>query len=218
MIALALIMTIIAAGAIVGALFIFRRQISASVGVERDSLASEIPKILDEAKGLLEQADRFASRPQLDFVIEQVQAAQAGLDNEKSNLKNIETRLEQAQKDVETKEASQQELKSSKEEDENQLQELLARAETIASEALALEQRLAASMKNLDQLLQEVDLTPDQRGMLEELQRAFTDASSRLRDLLMEYNTVKDRLMVLKQQHKDLEEEYTRLVEQQLGE
>ena len=34
----------------------------------------------------------------------------------------------------------------------------------------------------------------------------------------MEYSGVNERLLTLTQQHKDLEEEYTKLVEQQLGE
>ncbi len=203
---------------IIGGLFALKKQITSSVGAERESLVAEIPKTLAEVEELLSNAGRFASKPQLEFVISQIQATQADLTKEKNSLKEIENRLDVAQKNVEQKEAAQQELKTAREEEEAQLQELLTKFEDISTESVSLEQKLAASMKNLDQLLEEVELTPDQRGAFQDLQNALTNAGAQLRDLLMEYTTVKERLQVLQQQHKDLEEEYTRLVEQQLGE
>jgi predicted nuclease with TOPRIM domain len=61
-------------------------------------------------------------------------------------------------------------------------------------------------------------MTQSQREMFLGLQSTVEEAGARLRDLLMEYQTVNERLNMLRQQHSDLEEEYTRLVEQQLGE
>ncbi|RIL09567.1 MAG: hypothetical protein DCC75_06225 [Proteobacteria bacterium] len=73
-------------------------------------------------------------------------------------------------------------------------------------------------MKSLDTLTADLQLTPDQKGAFDDLSNGLTAASARLRDLLTEYNTLNERLVNLQQQHLDLEEEYTRLVEQQLGE
>ena len=213
-----IVATVLSVLGIVGGFALLKKQIASSVGAEKDSLISEIPKVIAGIEKMLADASRFASKPQLDFVTQQAQAAQADLAKEKQNLTSIETRLDEAQKNVETKEAAQQELKSGREDEEILLQELFAKFDDISAESVTLEQRLASSMKNLDQLLEEVELTPDQRGMYQDLQNALSSAGTRLRDLLMEYTTVKDRLQVLQQQHKDLEEEYTRLVEQQLGE
>jgi predicted nuclease with TOPRIM domain len=73
-------------------------------------------------------------------------------------------------------------------------------------------------MKSLDAILSELNLTQDQRKHLSDLSETLTSAGGRLRELLTEYQTVKERLDMLTQQHADLEEEYTKLVEQQLGE
>jgi predicted nuclease with TOPRIM domain len=67
-------------------------------------------------------------------------------------------------------------------------------------------------------MLSELQLTLDQRAVLEELNNALISAGSRLRELLTEYSSVNQRIQALQQQLKDLEDEYTKLVEQQLGE
>lgn len=207
------------AAALIFAGFLFvKRQISSSGGAEKEALLQELPKVTTRVEELLSKSDQFASKLQLDSIAKQAQTTQADLEKEKLALKETEGRLDQAQKDVEGKESVHQELKTAREEDDAHLQELLERFSQVSTESIGLEQKLAASMKNLDKLLDEAQLTPDQTLVFQELNRAMTDASARLRDLLIEYTTVKERLELLKQQHKDLEEEYTRLVEQQLGE
>ena len=54
--------------------------------------------------------------------------------------------------------------------------------------------------------------------IFEDLNRALSDGGALLRDLITEYQSVNERLDMLRIQHEDLEEEYTKLVEQQLGE
>jgi len=214
----AIVTAVVSAGVIFVSLFLLKRQITVSVGAERDTLLEEIPQMLKRLEELVEQTPRFASRLQLETLIKQSQAIELELAQEKENLKSVEARLDEAQKSVELKESAHQELKSAKEDEEIRLQELLERYNQISSESIELEQKLAASMKNLDLLMEEADLTPDQKAAFDQLSKAMTNAGARLRDLMIEYNTVKERLELLKTQHKDLEEEYTRLVEQQLGE
>lgn len=214
----AIVAAVVSCGLILGGLFVLKRQITVSVGAEREALLSQIPGMIKELEQLLEQAPRYASRPQLETLVKKGQAVELELTQEKDKLKSVEARLDEAQKTVEQRESVHQEVKTAREEDEVHLQGLLERYNQISSESIDLEQKLAASMKNLDTLLEEAELTPDQKAAFDELSKAMTNAGSRLRDLMMEYNTVKERLELLKQQHKDLEEEYTRLVEQQLGE
>ena len=92
-----------------------------------------------------------------------------------------------------------------------------ADAARLADFLQSLEQELAASLKELDALVVDVPMTPDQRTVFQELLNALTAAGSRLRDLITDYQAVQERLESLKLQHNDLEDEYTRLVEQQLG-
>lgn len=214
----ALIASVISVALIFGALFLLKRQIVSSVGSERESISAKIPALSVELEALLKNSKDFVSKAQIDSVLLQVATAQEELNKEKKSLQEIESKLDEAQKLVEEKETVHQELKSSKEEDEIRLRELTERYDNISSESIGLEQRLASSMKNLDLLMAEVQLTADQKAVLQDLANALSGAGERLRDLLTEYSTVHERLEMLQQQHQDLEAEYTRLVEQQLGE
>ena len=201
---------------VVGGLFVRKRL----TGDQKDhliGLVEQVKNINGEISTLQAQSQDLISKGQEENAREQLDSVKAALANEKENLKEIERKLESSQKLVEQKEAVQQDLKSGKLEDEQKMAELMASFEDISAESVSLEQQLANSMKNLDQILAEVQLTTDQKAVLQELQGALTASGARLRDLIMEYQTSNERLEALNSQHKDLEEEYTRLVEQQLG-
>ncbi len=203
---------------IFGVMFFIKRQLSSSVGSERDAVIAKVNTLDKELRELLTYADGYASKKQLAQLEASLAQSKADLDREKGNLKALEPKLEGAQKMVEEKETHQQELKSAKEEDELKMKELMDHFETISSESIGLEQALAQSMKNLDQLMAEVTLTADQRAVLQELSNSLSNAGSTLRELIVEYDTLNERLNMLTQQLMDLEEEYTKLVERQLGE
>ena len=213
------VIVLIASLAGLGGFFIL---LSRSSGASTKALADESLKKISESDQqiaeLLKSKDSYIGANQFDFIRKQAGEILASLDGERSRLKEIEQKLDGAQKLVETKEAQQQEIKSAKEEDLIKLQELLVNYEDISRESMELEQKLASSLKNLDSILTEVEMTQSQREMFLGLQSTVEEAGARLRDLLMEYQTVNERLNMLRQQHSDLEEEYTRLVEQQLGE
>ena len=213
-----LAIALLSAGIIFGAMFLLKKQVATAAGAERESYIKQIPEILAQVENELQKSTSFGSRLQLQRVSELHSTCQADLEKEKEDLKQIETRLDESQKKVEAKESAQQEIKTSREEDDNRLQELMERYGEISQQAMSLEQQLAVSLETLDGLMKEVELTPKQQGVFEELVNALTAAGGRLRDLLTESAAVNERLEQLKQQHKDLEEEYTRLVEQQLGE
>jgi chromosome segregation ATPase len=215
---LGLIIALASVGIIFGALTVLKKRAASTAGAEVQSAGSKLPELESQIKEIIASASALVSKKKLENISAQIEAAQTELEKEKANLKEIETRLDQAQKLVEEKEGVHQEMKSSKEEDEMRLKDMMERYSDLSSESMALEQKLASSMKNLDQLLSEVTLTEDQRAMFENLSVSLTSSGERMRDLLTEYSTVHERLELLQQQHKDLEEEYTRLVEQQLGE
>ncbi len=176
--------------------------------------ARELESLLSPSRASAE--GRF-SNAQLARLIEQTEEFVQGLEQQKQTIKQIETRLEKAQKEVEGKEGEQQEMKSAKEEDEKRLYEITTAFETHSSQSVALEHQLAASLKNLDTMMVEVPMTADQKAVFQALSDTLTNVSSRLRDLFVDYQAVHERLEGLKSQHTDLEEEYTKLVEQQLS-
>lgn len=209
---------------VLGAVILFavqvflKKSVASSVGSEQGQFKSRIAAADKEIEETLKYADSYVSRGQYDTIVSQLEAIKIDVDKERNSLQLIEKKLEGAQKAVEEKESFQQDLKTSKEEDELKLKELLENYEEISTESISLEQKLASSMKNLDQIMSELTLTADQRAVLEDLQRVMTGSGSTLRDLLVEYETLNERLNMLSQQLVDLEDEYTKLVERQLGE
>lgn len=214
----AAVISLLSAGGIFASTIFLKKRFLGSSSSDKDSVLAEIEATTAQARNLLKFKNSYASTAQLEYVKGLLASAGIDLEKEKETLKEIESKLGTAQKLVEEKEAKQQELKSAKMEDENKLQDLLTNYENLSGEAIALEQKLAASLKNLDAIMDQLELTTDQKAILQELSNALTAAGARLRDLLTEYEQVNQRLMALKQQHVDLEDEYTKLVEQQLGE
>lgn len=218
MIIVAIVTAAIGVGAILGALRYLRSQAAQSVGAKRDDLTEQINTLTKEIEELLKYSNSFISQGQFNAINTKLMEVQEAFEQEKLNLAELEKRLGVAQEDVEAKESQQQELKTSKEEDEIKLDELLGAYQQISDEAIALEQQLAESMKNLDEIMETAPLNDDQKAVLGELSEVLSTAGSTLRNLITEYQTVNERLELLKEQHEDLEEEYTKLVEQQLGE
>lgn len=201
-----------------GASVFLKKKSIGSSGGELATIVANVEETTGKIQGLVSRFDSAASSAQLETINKQLEGVLAEIAAERQRLKDIETRLESAQKAVEAKETAQQEVKAAKSEDERKLEDLLASYTTISEESILLEQQLASSLKNLDRIMEEVELTADQKSLLNDLSNALSSAGSRLRELLTEYEKVNERLLTLKTQHTQLEEEYTKLVEQQLGE
>jgi chromosome segregation ATPase len=214
----ALIGGVLGAVAIVIGSASIKKILSRSSGQEIQEIGAKIEEVTGQLTQLGQSSENLASKAQLDTISKMLEDVKSELANENWRLKEIESKLDAAQKTVEGKEAQQQEIKSAREEDEVKVAELLANYEDISGESIALEQQLAQSLKNLDTMMNELILTGDQKALLMELSEALSNSGSRLRDLLTEYEKVHERLEALKMQHTELEEEYTKLVEQQLGE
>ena len=214
----AIIIALVCSGLSVGASIFLKKKIASSTGTESVTIQGEIDEVALKINELLQYAKGYISKKQLESVEQQLVDENTALDRKKARLKEVEAKLETAQKNVETKEGQQQETKSAKEEDETKLRELMAAYGDISSESIALERKLATSLKNLETIIAETKMTDIQKAVLNELLNTLTNGSSRLRELLTEYQVVNERLNMLSHQHNDLEEEYTKLVEQQLGE
>jgi chromosome segregation ATPase len=216
LIILTVVAAILSTAIVFGSLIVLQKRLFSSAGEEREALVAKIEAQDRHITKRLETLRTMGSRAQFDSVVQQIQEIQATMQAEKAQLQEIEVKLEHAQREVEAKESAQQDVKSSKEEDEAKLADLMGRYSDISSESVMLEQSLASSLKHLDTILVELDLTDDQKSLLSHLADALVSAGGRLRDLITEYEAVNKRLSSLMMQHKDLEEEYTKLVEQQL--
>lgn len=209
---------ILSAGLLGGGFIVLKRKVGGVDSSAQDALLKEISEQDKKINSLTGKSEFVFSLAAFEDLKAKVAAVVDQAAQERDKLKEIETKLETAQKGVEAKEQEQQETKAAKEEDLLKVQELLANYDAIESAAVELEHKLADSLKSLDNIMTEVAMTAPQKEVLQSLSNAVTDAGSRLRDLLGEAHTVNERLNGLTMQHQELEAEYTRLVEQQLGE
>lgn len=164
-----------------------------------------------------EKSKNLVPSKQIATVQSQLESIEASIAQERAQLAKVEATLSKSQQDVEARENTHQNQKIAKLDEEEKLNQLLEKHESLSAESMELERSLAEAMKNLDKLLEESDMTQSQRDLIKELQESMEAAGARLRELISEYEAVKSRVEALRQQHLDLEEEYTRLVELQLG-
>jgi chromosome segregation ATPase len=208
---------ILTAGCAFGGLFFARRLAG---GITKDSvltLRQESEQLESSIRNVLAEENAFISKTQAETLIAETADFQRGLESQRALMTELEGRLGTTQKSVEEKEREQQEMKSSKEEDEKALTEISSKYHEYSTSAVSLEHKLADSLKLLDAMIVEMPMTADQKAVFQALSDTLSSASSRLRDLIIDYQGLNERLDNLKGQHADLENEYTKLVEQQLG-
>lgn len=141
----------------------------------------------------------------------------AALESQKTTRQELEKKLATAHEDVLARESAHRDMKAEKEDNEVSLQSLLSRYNDISSESVSLEQRLAESLKTIDKMTAEVAMSEDQRAVFDSLTSALTNASAQLRDVIVAHQNIYERLEALRSQYADLEGEYIKLVELQLG-
>lgn len=165
----------------------------------------------------LSENHKFASRGQIASLTRQTQNFSTTIAEQKALLSTIRERLDKARADVEARERAQQEIRSIKEEDESAIVEVVANYDRFSTESVTLEHKLAESLRTLDAMASEIQMSADQQAVFHELSNALTATSAQLRDVIVDYQNAHERLENLRRQYQDLENEYTKLVEQQLG-
>lgn len=213
-VALSLLSPIVTAG---GAWWLARRGSKGPTNSTDNEELQEINRIDAEITEMIPDFSKIISQEALRAFEDEFAALQSEHTSERETLRKIETTLEGAQKDVEQKELEQQELKISQKEDEQRSLDLQVQFNQINEESKQLELNLEDSLKDLSELVNELEEGSKLRVGLEELSRSVEDAASLLRELFLEYKAVNERVQMIANQQRELEEEYTRLVEQQLS-
>ena len=214
----ALIVAGVSAGIIFLSVPIIKRLSTGGSSGAKEHMLEEIEALNVQIEKALAATANFLSAGQAKAIGDQLKEVQTQLDAQKKLLADVEKKLGDAQKAIEEKEAYHQNMKTARADDQEKLTNILARFEDIAAESISLEQKIAQSMKSLDQMMVELSLTKDQIVIFQDLQAALTDSSAQLRELYIEYDNLKKRIDTITTQLDDLEGEYTKLVEQQLGE
>lgn len=206
-----------AVGLPVCAYLLGRRKSVVAGDVESGQLREESRQLENQLIETLSTQEKLASKSQIATLARQTEAFSSAIAEQKTLLVSITERLDKARTSVEERELQQQEIRAMKQEDEEIIQQVTSNYNQFSTESVALERTLADSLKTLDAMSSEIKLTPDQQAVLQELSNALTSASSQLRDVIIDYQNANERLENLRTQHRDLENEYTKLIEQQLS-
>lgn len=199
------------------ALVIGRRSGFRASDQEMAELRDESRRLEESLVEVLSENNRFASKGQIEHLRKQTDEFLEASSKQREILNELNEKIDAIRADVERREAEQQELRALKAEDEATIVQVLAAYTESSAESLALEQRLAESLRSLDTMSGEIKMNADQRAVFQELSNAMTSASSQLRDVIIDYQNANERLEGLRVRFADLEKEYSRLVEQQLG-
>lgn len=194
-----------------------KRAGASATDAESSALREEAQNLETQLIEVLSEHQKFASKGQIQSLASQRQNFIASAQEQKTLLTSMVERLDKARADVQRREAEQQEIRAMKEEDEKVIGQLTSNYAQFSHESVTLEHTLAESLKTLDAMSSEIKMTPDQQAVIQELSNALTSASAQLRDVIVDYQNAHERLESLRLQHRDLENEYTKLVEQQLA-
>jgi chromosome segregation ATPase len=184
---------------------------------EMANLREQSRQLEEQLIEVLSEKDRFASKSQISSLMRQTESFLTTIAEQRSLLDTITQRLEKARVGVEERELAQQEARAMREEDEVVIAQVTSNYTHFSTESVTLEHTLADSLKTLDVMTSELQMTADQQAVFSELSNALTSASAQLRDVIVDYQNAHERLENLRSQHRDLEAEYSKLVEQQLG-
>jgi hypothetical protein len=211
------IAALLAAGIPVVAYVVGKKTAPGANDEEMGQLREQSRQLEEKLIEVLGEKDRFASKAQIATLMRQTESFLTTIAEQRSLLETITQRLEKARVDVEERELAQQEARAMREEDEVVIAQVTSNYTNFSTESVTLEHTLAESLKTLDVMTSELQMTPDQQAVFSELSNALTSASAQLRDVIVDYQNAYERLESLRSQHKDLESEYSKLVEQQLG-
>lgn len=208
---------ILAAAATAGAIILNKRLSRGASDEAIAGLRSEAEALEGQMINLLSDINQQASKGQIQTLVAQTEKFIVALKEQHEKLQETEARLAKAQQEVIGRELSQQEIKTARQEDEQKLVEVMSNYQDFSSQSVALEHKLAQTLRSLDAMIAENPLNADQRALFQELSNALTTASAQLRDVIVDYQAVFERLEALRGQYADLEKEYTKLVDLQLG-
>ena len=212
-----IIAIILAAIAMIGISFFILKNISVDKSSSQEDIISEIKKSEKALTQFIKNKDSFASKLQMETLIKMTQDIEAELKSTQDGLKEIGIKLDTQQEAIEKKEAQQQELKSINLNEEEKLKFILASYNSVSQEATNFEHRIGVALNKIDDLIQDQSLDANQKDIVEKLAKVLSSTGTLLRNLITEYGSINSRIEQILQQQTDLEDEYTRLVEQQLG-
>jgi len=203
--------------------------IALTIGVKilaktQSSGASSKVSVLDEKIALitnsisiaLEKFEPLSSASELESLDIKKETTLATLRDSENKLKALENALTKKQEEVNSAETSHNDLKRAKEASEILADEIVAKKSILEAEYQALEEELSQSLNQLEVLSSELNLTPQQQAGITKIENSLANSQKQLKILVHMYQQGSTRFTTLQDQYKDLEKEFTKLVEKEL--
>lgn len=211
---------ILSAAAFLGLNYNFKRLAAKSKAASSGEMAVEQKLIdqLDEAlkagvdyiQDMLPLSGALELEKEIADTREQVAA-------ETKRLADLDAQLNRLQASVAEAETAHAELKRGKEDADKLAEEINNRKESLQLETKNLESELTNSQAQLQLLADEVSLTDEQKAALKTIEDSLTQGLNQLKNLVETYNVAATRFTNLELQYRELEKEYTKLVEKELA-
>lgn len=220
-----IIITLVSAGVCVGILFGALHFGVKLLSKRQSSGASDqihtIDKSIDELNSAIESAlNQFAeliSADELDSLDNAKSELDANLKTVQKKLQSLELALQNKQIEVDKAESTHNELKRSKEAAEVLADELKASKSKLDAEHAALEGELNQSLTQLEVLSTELKLNPQAEAGMNKIRNSLINSQTQLKNLVQIYRQGSTRFVNLQTQYRDLEKEFTKLVEKELS-
>lgn len=210
--ALAITVVLPIAGYIAGRRFGFQAN-----DVEAAAIREESKQLEEKLVATLGESDRLASKAQREFLAQHCTMLAAEIAEQSARFNALSEQVDRTRIDVDARESEQQNLRAMTEVDEAAINLTMTRYSEFSTESISLEQRLAESLRVLDTMATEVQMPPDLKAAFTEISNSLTQTSAQLRDVIIDYQGAHERLKTFIARFTDLENEYSRLVEQQLA-
>ena len=207
---------ILGAALFFGTKVLSRQQSSGAAGQieEIDKKISVINSSIDNAIKKFEHLVSADELEQLDSAKDQLNKT---LQEVQSKLHNLENALASKQKEVDAAESSHNDLKRSKEAAAVLADDLKATKAKLESEHKALETELNQSLSQLQALSSELHINPQAEAGINKIKNSLSNSQIQLKTLIQIYQQGSTRFVNLQEQYKDLEKEFTKLVEKELS-
>lgn len=139
------------------------------------------------------------------------------LSEERGKLEKLDKQVESLQGTIEVEESSHNELKKGKEEAGELAEQLRMNKDQLEGEYTRLEAELSRSLTEVSALSSEIEMTSDQKIACDKVQAGLENARLQLSTLADIYTQASTRFTNLENQYQELEGEFTKLVEKELG-
>jgi chromosome segregation ATPase len=193
------------------------KNIVAKRSQSEDSLSLNTQNIINKLLSEINHIDKLASVKQKLSLEQTITALNNSIITEQNELIRIEQLLSTRQHEVEDREIKIQSVKTANEEEIEALKNLSENLENLTNESAELEESLEGSLNDLNRLGSEIEMTREQRAKLDDYSSTLEQARKNLQELAYEAQESERRLKLLSQQFNSLEQEYSKLIEQQFA-